>query len=147
MSPVKILSRILASILIGASLLSAAPMAAAAVKVFVKEYTYQASEIDSKVTSRAIALEQVKRLLLEEFGTFLISETDVKNFQLTKDKVTVLTAGIVKTEILAEKWDGKTYYVKAKITADPQETAKVIEELKEKQPEEPRTGRNEPQSG
>jgi tetratricopeptide (TPR) repeat protein len=131
MVPTKIVSGILASIIFCASLLSVAPTAAAAVKVFVKEYTYQASEIDSKVTSRAIALEQVKRLLLEEFGTFLISETDVRNFQLTKDRVTVLTAGIVKTEILAEKWDGKTYYVKAKISADPQETAKAIEELKE----------------
>lgn len=50
---------------------------------FVKEYTYQASEIDSKVTSRAIALEQIKRLLLEELGVYLIAETEVKNFQLT----------------------------------------------------------------
>jgi tetratricopeptide (TPR) repeat protein len=131
MFPIKILSRILAPAILCASLLLVATMAGAAVKIFVKEYTYQASEIDSKVTSRAIALEQVKRLLLEEFGTFLISETDVKNFQLTKDKVTVLTAGIVKTEILVEKWDGNTYYVKAKITADPRETAKIIEELKE----------------
>src|SRR3972149_6147994 len=39
----------------------------AEVKIFEKEYTYQASEIDSKVTSRAIAVEQVKRL--EIIGT------------------------------------------------------------------------------
>ncbi|TAN60228.1 hypothetical protein EPN18_09020 [bacterium] len=45
----------------------------AAEKIFIKEYTYQASEIDSKVTSRAIALEQAKRLVLEELGTYLIS--------------------------------------------------------------------------
>ncbi|MBU4321013.1 MAG: hypothetical protein KJ739_08000 [Nitrospinae bacterium] len=75
---------------------------------FEKEYTYQASEIDSKASSRAIALEQIKRLLLEELGTYLISETKVKNFQLTKDQVTVLTAGIVRAEVIDEKWDGKT---------------------------------------
>jgi len=50
---------------------------------FEKEYTYQASEIDSKVSSRAIALEQVKRLLLEEVGVYLISETDLPPFSRT----------------------------------------------------------------
>jgi len=35
-------------------------------RTFIKEYTYQASEYDSKVTCRLLALEQVKRLLLEE---------------------------------------------------------------------------------
>ena len=95
-------------------------------KTFVKEYTYHASDIDSKVTSRSIALEQVKRMLLEELGTYLIAETEAKNFQLTKDKVSVLTAGIVQTEILAEKWDGLTYYLKARIIADPQEVARLL---------------------
>ncbi|KAF0143573.1 MAG: hypothetical protein FD156_2548 [Nitrospirae bacterium] len=41
------------------------------IKTFVKEYTYQASELDSKVSSRVITLEIVKRQLLEELGTFL----------------------------------------------------------------------------
>ena len=47
-------------------------------KVFIEEYTYQASEADSKILSRAIAFEQVKRLLLEKLGTYLESETEVK---------------------------------------------------------------------
>ncbi|MEK7789079.1 MAG: hypothetical protein AAB283_04110, partial [Planctomycetota bacterium] len=59
---------------------------------FVKEYNYNASDLDSKVSSRAIALEQVKRLLLEEVGVYLISETEVKNFRLTKDQVTTYSA-------------------------------------------------------
>ncbi|MEK6599935.1 MAG: hypothetical protein AABY52_06320 [Deltaproteobacteria bacterium] len=33
---------------------------------FIKEYMYQASELDSKHSSRTISLELVKRLLLEE---------------------------------------------------------------------------------
>lgn len=36
---------------------------------FVKDYVYQASEVDSKASSRAIALEQLKRLLLEQAAT------------------------------------------------------------------------------
>ena len=99
-------------------------------KKFIKEYTYQASEDDSKNSSRTIALREIKRLLLEELGTYLESETEVKNFQLTKDQITTLTAGIVKTEIMDEKWDGKSYYLKAKILADPEVVVKSIDLLR-----------------
>jgi len=103
----------------------------AASKTFIREYTYRASDFDSKISSRTIALEQVKRLLLEEVGAYLMSETIVSDFQLTKDKITMLTGGIVQTEILAEKWDGQTYYLKARIAADPQEVTKYLTTLKE----------------
>jgi hypothetical protein len=98
-----------------------ANFAFAETKVFVEEYTYQASEADSKLSSRVISFEQVKRLLLEKLGTYLESETEVKSFQLTKDQIVILTAGIVSAEIIEERWDGKTYYLKAKIAADPKE--------------------------
>ncbi|MDD5712819.1 MAG: tetratricopeptide repeat protein [Smithellaceae bacterium] len=112
-------------------LLTLVPSVPAETKTFIKEYTYQASDFDSKISSRAIALEQAKRLLLEEVGSYLISETNVKDFQLTKDRITALTGGIVQTEILDEKWDGKTYYLKAKMTVDPDEVAKSLEGMKQ----------------
>jgi len=108
-----------------------ANLAFAETKVFVEEYTYQASEYDSKVSCRALALEQVKRLLLEKLGTYLESETEVKNFQLTKDQIVILTAGIVAAEILDERWDGKTYYLKAKIMAEPKDVASSIDKLRQ----------------
>ncbi|MBI3378047.1 MAG: hypothetical protein HY035_06580 [Nitrospirae bacterium] len=110
--------------------LSMAVPASAKVVTFEKEYTYQASEIDSKVTARAIAIEQVKRLVLEELGTYLMAETEVKDFRLTKDKVVMLTAGAVQTEILNEKWDGEKYYLKARIKADPNEVAAAVDRLR-----------------
>ena len=100
-------------------------------KVFIEEYTYQASEADSKLSSRVIALEQVKRLLLEKLGTYLESETEVKNFQLTKDQIITLTAGIVRAEIIDEKWDGKTYSLKAKMAVDPSDVYKAIDNLRQ----------------
>ena len=102
---------------------------------YVKEYTYQASEVDSKLSCRTIALEQVKRLLLEELGTYLISETAVKDFQLTSDRISSLTAGIVMTVILEENWDGKSYFLKAKITTDTDELVKSIDRLRGNQEE------------
>jgi tetratricopeptide (TPR) repeat protein len=96
---------------------------------FVKEYTYQASELDSKASCRTISLEMVKRLLLEELGTYLISETEVKDFKLTKDQVKTYSAGIVGAEIIEDKWDGKTYWLKAKVSADPIEVQKSLKKI------------------
>lgn len=105
-------------------------LASASNVVYVKEYVYQASEIDSKASSRAIALDLVKRQLLEELGTYLISETAVKDFKLSKDQITVLTAGVVSAEVLQEKWDGEKYYLKARISADPAEVTKSLDNLR-----------------
>ena len=100
---------------------------------YIKEYSYQASELDSKATSRTVALAQVKKMLLEELGTYLVSESTVKDFELTKDHVSSLTAGIVMTVILDEKWDGKTYTLRVKMTADSDELIKSINSLRKNQ--------------
>ncbi len=97
---------------------------------FEEKYTYDASEADSKLTCRTISLLQVKRLLLEKLGTYIETKTEVANYQITKDEITALSAGIVKTEILEEKWNGKIYSLTAKIDADPNAVAKAIEEMK-----------------
>lgn len=109
-----------------------ATLAFSEMKTFVKEYTYQASDIDSKVSCRTIALEQVKRLLLEELGTYIESTTEVNNYQLTKDQIIVLAGGVVQTRLIEEKWDGKLYRVKVEVTADPNDVLKSINELRKK---------------
>lgn len=103
-------------------------------KTFVRDYTYQASEADSKQSCRILATEQVKRMLLEELGTYLESHTEVVDKELTKDQISTMTAGIVKTSIVAEKWDGQSYWLQAKMDVDPDEVAKTINRLsKDKQ--------------
>jgi tetratricopeptide (TPR) repeat protein len=116
-------------VFIMAFLLSATTTSAKVV-TYMKEYNYQAGEADSKLSARTIALEQVKRLLLEELGTYIVSETTVKNFELTKDQISSFTTGIVMTVIIEEKWDGKTYFLKAKIAADTDELVRLIDQLR-----------------
>lgn len=111
-------------------LLSIPHFAFAETKTFVREYTYPAGDEDSKNSSRTISLREVKRLLLEELGTYLESTTEVQNFQLTKDQIITLTAGIVRTELVEEKWDGRTYWIKAKIQADSGDVIKAIDTLR-----------------
>ena len=105
-------------------------LASAEIKTFVKEYTYQASELDSKNSCKAIATEQLKRALLEELGTYLESKTVVKDNQLDKDEITTLTAGVVQVVVMDEKWDGKVYWLKAQVKADPDEVAASIDKLR-----------------
>lgn len=102
-------------------------------KTYIREYTYNATEADSKITSSIIALNQVKRLLLEEVGVYLQSEMTVTKEEnddtyneLTKQQIQSVTAGITQTIIIEEKWDGKQYYIKASITVDPHEVNKNI---------------------
>ena len=99
-------------------------------KVFVEKYSYNAGEADSKLTCRTVSLLEVKRLLLEKLGTYMETRTEVKDFQVTKDEIVALTAGIVKTEILDEKWNGETYTLTAKIEANPDDVAKAIDNIR-----------------
>lgn len=109
-------------------------------KVFVREYYYQASESDSKITARTKALSEVKRLLLEELGVYMESYTNYitedKNGDVTKDffqnEIKSLSAGITETKILEENWNGVQYYIKAEIEADPTDVARKINASLEK---------------
>ena len=109
-------------------------------KVFIREYYYQASESDSKITARTKALSEVKRLLLEELGVYMESYTNYitedKNGDVSKDffqnEIKSLSAGITETKILEENWNGVQYYIKAEIEADPTDVARKINATLEK---------------
>jgi tetratricopeptide (TPR) repeat protein len=105
-------------------------------KTFLREYTYRASEADSKITARSIALNQVKTALLEEIGVYIestfndTSKADKSGLeQLSQQQIVSITAGVTETKILDEKWDGQTYYMKAEITVDIDEVKKKIAEI------------------
>jgi TPR repeat protein len=103
-------------------------------KNYVRDYTYTASEVDSKVTSRIIALDQVKIILLQEIGTHIRQKMNItKNHTgvvYAQEDVEAITAGLTKVEILEEKWNGKTYYLKAKIEADTDKVLNALDEFK-----------------
>ena len=47
-------------------------------KTFEREYTYKASEMDSKLFCRAIAITQLRSSLLNEIGVYVESESILK---------------------------------------------------------------------
>jgi tetratricopeptide (TPR) repeat protein len=102
-------------------------------KTFTREYTYQASEDDSKNSARAQATTQMRNILLREVGEFLHAEqtlTQTDASQEYAEKIEAITAGVVEMKTLDERWDGTTYYIKAEMTVDPAEVNKRIEEVR-----------------
>ena len=106
------------------------------VKEIIKEYTYNASDDDSKNSAREKALNQVKVIILEEIGVFVESYlelnkagTDQKYQKQFRQEIKNFTAGISKTQIIDEKFDGRTYYVKASIMVDPDSVSEGISEI------------------
>jgi Flp pilus assembly protein TadD len=72
--------------------------------VVTSEGKYVMGDLDSKKDAKALALMEAKRLALEKTGTYLQSVSEVKDFQLTKDQVSSLAAGIMSVEVLKEDW-------------------------------------------
>ncbi len=104
-------------------------IAVAEIKTFHKEYAYRAQKADNEMSCRVIAHEKVKVILLEELGFTLKEETLIKNMRLTPARLVSLTACIVSMDIVEEEWENKTFYIKARLTADPGLVVKAIDQL------------------
>ena len=63
---------------------------------------YVMGDRDTKADARKIALEHAKLLAVEKIGTYLESETVVKDNQVTKDEIRTFASAIVKTVVLSE---------------------------------------------
>ncbi|MGO9016085.1 MAG: hypothetical protein ACLQF0_14035 [Dissulfurispiraceae bacterium] len=118
---------VLASLFLGIIFLSG--ISNAEQKTIIKEYSYQAGEQDSKVSSRIMAMTQIKRMILEEAGTYIAGTTVVKGLQLETDEINAVTAGIVSLKVIDESWNGKVFYMKAEATIDTDDIAKKLENM------------------
>ena len=104
-------------------------------QVYIRDYAYQATEYDSRYTSRINAIDGVKRELVEELGTYINSvmtiEEDELGNQYAKHDYVTLTAGITSLKLLEEDWNRIRFYVKASLEADPDEVAQQVKALRE----------------
>lgn len=95
---------------------------------------YVMGDNDTKVEARRMALEHAKRLAVEQIGTYLESETIVKNGQLTKDEIRIYTSAIIKTSVLFENinlLENKTtiFKIHIKASVDVNVLEKKIKEI------------------
>jgi len=112
-------------------------------KIFTREYTYNSSEDDSKNSSRKKAIQQIKILLTQEIGTHIESYLEIQkkningtSYKSIKNEIRSLSAGITKVKVLKEKWNGKTYYIKASVKINEKRTMELLlQSLKDKSSE------------
>ena len=105
-------------------------------RTFIREYSYTASEVDSKASCRTIALEQLRSQLLDELGIYVqteriltTSEADSKFNENFTEKISTISAGITHLNIIEEKWDGKSYWLKASIVINVDDYTKSLNKI------------------
>lgn len=110
--------------------------ALAKTKTFIREYTYNASDADSKLSARAMSLIQVKELLFEELGTYVRStftvgsvETHDSFREMSVGELASMCAGVTQTKILEETWNGEIYFLKAKISIEEEDLKRRLNEM------------------
>jgi hypothetical protein len=115
-------------------LLSIAMNAYSEVKEFTRDYTYRASDNDSKVSARKAAMQQLQSLVIQEVGvqvksSFTNQET-LNNDEFTRQvqvNYQSFSQALTKTKILEQSWNGEQFYLKALITVD---TDNLIDRIK-----------------
>jgi hypothetical protein len=79
----------------------------------------------------------MRAILLREIGEVVIAEQKMEKassgnrfiYDDYSEKITAVAASMVKMEILHEDWDGRKYYIRAKIKIDPSEVSKKANEV------------------
>lgn len=95
-------------------------------QVYIREYLYKASDLDSKVSSRNNTLQLIKSSVLEEIVSFVSSDSELRQAQKAEGfhqdfilKASSKSAGFVQARVLDERWDGFEFWMKAEVRADP----------------------------
>lgn len=79
------------------------PVAFAEVQTFTATHTYILGDHDSKDDARQRCLLEAKRKVLEQAGVYIESASEVKNFDLTKDKITSFAAAVMQVKDTKEE--------------------------------------------
>jgi tetratricopeptide (TPR) repeat protein len=110
-------------------------IAFAAPSSIISEGKYVMGDLDTKKDAKTQALIEAKRMAMEKAGTYLQSTTEVKNFQLSKDQINAVTAGIMSVEILNEDWkmsgDNMVLTIQIRATVDTSNLKNRISKIQE----------------
>ena len=99
----------------------------AEVKTFEVSVKEAVSRNQSQEAVEAFALQKAKRLAVEQAGTYLSTMTVVEKGRMSKDEVTALASGIVRTEVVSSKAVVRNGQVYMKVTAKVAVDTSVLE--------------------
>ena len=98
-----LLMRVL-SIIILLTALILPTVAFAEIQAFTSTHTYILGDHDSKDDARQRCLLEAKRKILEQAGVYIESASEVKDLQLTKDKITSFAAAVMRVKDTKENF-------------------------------------------
>ncbi len=111
-------------------------------ETYTAEYTYDAFSKDDKSTSRILAIDQIRLLLLQKIGSHIQQTINISEegsaHAYARRNVEAVTANLTKINILDEKWNKDNYYIKAEVEADIQPVLDTLKSYKDKNSEEKR---------
>ena len=107
---------------------------AAKTDVVYASYKYVMGDNDTKNDAKRICFIEAKRRCLEKVGTYIESETEVKNYKLTKDEVRTYAAALTKVEVVNEevKFEGESIaiFMTVKAEVDTADIGRKIEQIR-----------------
>ena len=116
--------------------LVASPVPAQGPERITVTHTYVMGDSESKNGARVACLNEAKRKIAEQAGTYVEVLSKAENFQLAQDEVLSFTAALIRVEIDKEEvaMDGRNMAVTLTVTGtvDPEEVKKRLDELAEK---------------
>lgn len=109
----------------------------AAIKTIEESCEYVMGDNDTKLDAKRLCLIEGKRKILEKVGTYIESDTTVRNFSLTQDEIKTYATGLIKTVIVSEQmtFNGQNTVMHMNIKADVDTSifeAKMMEIHKDK---------------
>ena len=112
--------------------------ASAEKKTFTREYTYHATDYDSKASARGKAMSEVKSAILDDIGVYMESYAAlIKNantpavLTFFKDELRSTSTSVGEPVVVDESWNGSEYYLKASITMDPDDLVRHLTKVVE----------------
>jgi tetratricopeptide (TPR) repeat protein len=116
------------------SFLNLAALSFAETKEIVAEGIYVMGDGETPIVAEGRAVEQAKRLAVEQAGTYVKSYSRVKNFEIAEDEIEVLASGMMEISVLDKKRsieaDAVKFWVKIKAIVKPDKIEIVAERVK-----------------
>lgn len=101
----------------------------------VSEGIYNMGDGETPIVAEGKALEQAKRIAVEQAGTYVKSYSKVKNFQIAEDEVQILASGIMEVTVLDKKRtvaeDAIKFWVKIKALVYPDRVKVMAERMRD----------------
>ncbi len=108
---------------------------------YIRDYSYKASDLDSKVSARNNTLKLIKAGVLEEIISYVHNTSSLEQAQAGSEfrssfiqNTSTSSAGFLKARILEEHWNGFEMKIRAEVTADPEKIRQELERALSRKP-------------